>query len=254
MIFRGQTRIMREVDILTKNIIRGYPINIALIAQSGMGKTTLGLKILGDVGIHQSQVSGPPDFNFDFGKRHHLFDEVHELKYPEALYEIMDRGDYTMLLATNESGDLKEPLLNRCIPLIFEAYTEGDLYNILGDIIGDELSKELYPTIIDSCKSNPRELKVLAERLLYVNREVKLTSVRMLKDVMEDILNIYGGLNQNDRIYLDKLDSLGGMASLTLLENSTGLSKSSLLRLEPELIANGYIKISSRGRVLVKKY
>jgi len=50
-----------------------------------------------------------------------------QLKEPEFLYYFLDSGKFTFFLLSNESGNLKEPLINRCIPFIFHPYSQKEI-------------------------------------------------------------------------------------------------------------------------------
>jgi len=55
-----------------------------------------------------------------------------------------------------------------------------------------------------------------------------------------------------DRRYLETLKTLGGKASITLLQYSLGLTRETILReIEPGLIHMGLLRIGPKGRELL---
>ena len=258
MKFYGQNKIIKELGFLLKEVDNGSNYNILFRAPSGYGKSMLGLSILNHVGLSNSRYYIPDkdgEINYiDYDKRFHFMDEIHTFSTPELLYPMMDSNNFTIILATNESGILKEPLTNRCIQFIFEEYAEGEMIELVEDILQEyNLRKELIEAIARGVKGNPRVAKKVCERLNYVFRNYLVPkSIEDLTKILEEILSISeGGLNQLDKHYLEILEKLGGRASLDTLINSTRFDKGTILReIEPFLIYKGMVRISSRGREL----
>jgi Holliday junction resolvasome RuvABC ATP-dependent DNA helicase subunit len=219
-----------------------------------MGKTMMAINILCWLGSNNSGMSTPENnFYFHRDKRFHLIDEVHIIPSPETFYNIMDSKRYTIMLATNEAGDIKEPMLNRCIPLVFEPYTIPELMNIARM----ELTKypQLTDDIVESLATRfriPRVLKQTVERLKSIFPTFLPSTVYELDTVLEEVLDIdREGLNPYERLYLNTLRTLGGKASLNLMINTTRIGKTTILRdVEPGLIYRGFIGLSSKGRTL----
>ncbi len=253
--FHGQHKIVLELTYMISAIKRGQNLNILLLAQSGHGKTMLGEILLYELGgSSNSSIGGPPNFIFDNGKRFNFLDEVHELPQPEILYKLMDCGEYTIILATNESGQLKEPMINRCVPLIFEQYSTDELISMAEDTLGrGEMDGNVLNKIVECSGGNPRELKILLRRLQIIAKREKINTLDKLNHVLENILNIdTRGLNTNSRRYLDFIESVGGQASLSLISFGTGLDQITIKRdIEPTLLQRGLIRITSKGRCLV---
>jgi Holliday junction resolvasome RuvABC ATP-dependent DNA helicase subunit len=257
MEFQGQARLLREVALIENEIRAGRNLNIMLAAPSGWGKTTLALRIINNtVGLGGAQISGPPDFWADPRKRVNFLDEIHMLENPENLYRYLDWGSPVYILATNELGLVKEPLVRRCIPLVFDPYTLSDMVGIVSNILSEfRLSSTVYESIANRCKHSPGIAKVLCQRMSYIFRNVRIpTNLADLDRLIEDILAIdKSGLNAQDRRYLAILQINGGRSSLDLLCNTLHLDRSTVLReIEPQLIYLGYIKISSKGRELLR--
>jgi len=251
--FIGQEKIKRELGALMPEIKRGINYNILLVAPSGYGKTTLAYKLLGMLPNDQSEVSGPPDFNFNPYLRVHFMDEMHELGSPEALYPYLDSRRYVVILATNETGSLKEPLVNRCIPLIFEPYSKSEMKRIIYSRL-PRMPDLFVNDLVKYTKYNPRVADMLCQRLDYViDVNGMPENLEMLHEVILNTLNISeDGLGPLERRYVDFLRSVGGSASLSLITNGTRIDQKTIERdIEPLLVLQGRLAIGHKGRSLL---
>jgi holliday junction DNA helicase RuvB len=256
--FYGQEDIKKELEFLIKDVKdSGNNHNILFRAPSGYGKTTASFMLiksinngLKDFGYYIPDSDGNITNILDF-YRIHFIDEIHCLKHPEILYPLLDSKKYTFILASNESGDLKEPLKNRCIQFIFEPYTEGDMFNIVNDLlIKYKLSKELIMEISLRCKKIPRVAKIICERLDYTFKNYIIpNNLEELNMILQNILHIEKkGLNRQDLIYLDYLQNIES-SSLQNIIYGTGIDRETILtEVEPYLLHLGLISITSRGR------
>lgn len=253
----GQSNIIDELKrILTDIVKRGANHNVIIIGGSGMGKSHL-LKIIANV-IGVRNCIGYNSNNMDSideDKRIHIIDECHLLNTTEILYPFMDDPNYSFFLATNEYGLVKEPLFNRCISIILEPYTIDDL-SILAKIkLKKEgiylINDELYKSIASVSRDSPRRLIEITRRLSLIFKD---QGVPRTLDDLDFLLMSIGvdsktGLTNWDKKYLDFLSSIG-VASLSTIAYSTGIDKGFIIKyIEPFLLKNGYIKITSRGRI-----
>jgi Holliday junction resolvasome RuvABC ATP-dependent DNA helicase subunit len=250
-------RIKREIELLLHDIKENNRnLNILLRAPSGYGKTTCGLIILQRLGIENAEYLLPNNDgtldNLNLGKRFHFIDEAHLIKEPERLYPLMDSSNYTFIIATNESGTLKEPLRNRCIQFIFSKYSFEELKLIVRENLGKyNLSNEMIELITGRVKGNPRIAKIICTRLGYVFSGVGVPNdINELIYILENILQIdENGITELDKIYLNYLQSCGGLAGINTLINGTHIDKETITgEIEPNLINLGLIQITSRGR------
>lgn len=254
--FIGQVKIKRELHALMSEIKRGENYNILLVAPSGFGKTTLAYRMLSSVPYDQCDISGPPDFEFNQNVRFHLLDEIHELSSPEVLYPYMDSRLYTIILASNETGALKEPLVNRCIPLIFERYSNIEMKGIIYSNL-PSIKEEFAVELVKYSKHNPRVATMLCRRLEYVFDSTGMpNTIDELRQVMYDILNISeDGFGPLERRYVDYLRSVGGSASLSLVTNGTRIDQRTIERdIEPLLVLQGILRIGHKGRSLINEF
>jgi Holliday junction DNA helicase RuvB len=163
----------------------------------------------------------------------------------------MDSKRYVFLLASNESGELKEPLKNRCIQFIFSPYSNQDMNLIVSDILNKyNLSEEVTNEIASRCRSTPRIAKVVCERLSYIFKSYLVPrNLAELDQILNGILNIRAnGINEMDQIYLNYLYDVK-KSSLTNLIYSTGIDKNTILtEIEPHLLHLKLIRITSKGR------
>jgi len=252
-----QKRVKRELDLILPQIKNGVNLNILLRAPSGYGKTVTGLMMLKylDPNYENSTYSIPPDENTVFeilkDKRFHFIDEIHIIKNPEYLYEYMDSNNYTFLFATNESGSLKEPLRNRCFPIIFGRYIKKELMQIVDEFLkGYNLPDEFLKIIADRVKGNPRIAKILCMRLQFVFTRYGICKTeKELTLVLDTILYVKeNGITELDEIYLNYLSTVK-LSSLSNIVNSTKIDRYTITNeIEPNLLEKGIISITGRGR------
>ena len=261
--FHGQTIVVNEINLMLNAMIENeQKYNILFRAPSGHGKTTLALYCMSALGLKNCAYYLPNTEGnnlsplFDDRKLIHTIDEIHELKSPEFLYPLMDNGNYSFFILTNESGKLKEPLRNRCIPFIFHPYTLEEISSIIKDSLQSfRVPEEFTIEIANRSRGNPRVAKKICERLGYVFRFYDIPKdLESLKTILEEVLYIKEkGLTRFDEIYLEYLERVGGRASLISLISGTGIDRTTILtEVEPLLLYQGLVEITSRGRTLVE--
>jgi Holliday junction resolvasome RuvABC ATP-dependent DNA helicase subunit len=252
--FVGQTKIMEELNIIYNRMKGGDDFNILFRAPSGYGKTDLGLRII--AGFPNEYLYYIPDdagkINLVLSYRIHFIDEVHTLKQPELLYPHMDSKLFTFLLASNESGELKEPLVNRCIQFIFEEYTKEELSLYVNNIFnnfGIKLSSKQIEIITENGIGNPRIIKQICQRLINIFRIYGIPKdENELVNYIINILRIDNGLTEYHIRYLNYLKEVK-RSSLVNISNCTHIDKATIVRdIEPVLLYKKLIKITPKGR------
>jgi Holliday junction resolvasome RuvABC ATP-dependent DNA helicase subunit len=262
MSFIGQDRIKEEMLGFVEQIKKGKNFSFLITAPSGCGKNDFTFRITYMITGDNRKVSYyniKGEFEFNYNNRIHVFDEIHNLTTPEVLYPIMDSKKYTIFLLTNEKGELKEPLRNRCITFAFVDYTEGEVTQIVKEKLeqdGFYLPDNLCSFIARESNLNPRVAKEdISVRLVNLFR-MKGTAYteQDLKYYLETYLGIVNGLNQDCRKYLEFLRKRNN-CSLDLISNAIQLEKEYIKRqIEPLLVKRGLIDITSRGRSISKQY
>ena len=249
--FINQVKIIAQLGYLQKEIEKGANFNILLRAPSGYGKTTLALKFLEG----KDYIMYPPGERYFFtNKRLHFFDEAHTLKNFEFLYRFMDSKRYTIILATNLSGSLSEPVINRCINFIFEDYSPHHIKEILKSNLEITLREELIDFLSGQCRNNPRVAKMIAFQLSIICRYEGIPqTIAELKRHLRRIGIYEYGLNELDLRYLEFLQEVN-VSSLERLQRGTGLDRDTIINeIEPYLVKMGFIRISSKGREFTGK-
>lgn len=253
--FYGQQRLLREVELIINEINKGKFFNLMITAPSGWGKTKMANLIIEQTyGNELVNIGQSSPWMVDVNKPINFIDEVQTIITQECFYEYCDWGGTNLIFATNELGGVKEPLLNRCIPLIFDPYTLDDIEQIVSDEITN-LPEPIIEAIAERSKLNPRIAKMLCKRVDYIfNNKGVPKSVEQFDNMILEILNIdKAGLTAVDHRYLDFLKLVGGKAGIDLIKNSLHIDKEAILReVEPCLVSLGYVGISSRGRELLK--
>lgn len=252
MTFVGQRHIIRQLDLYLPKIREGDKFNFLLIAPSGQGKTTLGFKMCNYLtkksdkkyGYYLPNASGEVRLNKSCWV--HFVDEVHMLKNPELLYPLLDSKEYIFIFASNMTGGLAEPLVNRCISLMFAPYNHEDLMGIISSIV--KVPTETMLEIIKTSGGNPRILKSICQRFkLYLSA----LPDGSYEDFSKNFLGVKDGLDTMCQRYVEILKVVGGRASLDTLATMLHLDKDTIrYQIEPVLLYNKIITISSRGRSL----
>ena len=250
MLFIGQERIIKELRLLIYHIQRGENVNILFRAPSGYGKTTLGLLCLHTLKDAKYYLGSDFFSFFDRTKRVHFIDEIHTIKEPESLYPLMDTNKYTFIFASNESGTLKEPLRNRCIQFVFSEYTEGELKKIAKHHLRHNFGDDILDYIVKKGFGNPRIIKNICFRINYITHSGDIPKSREeFISLVENTLDL--GEENYINMYLSFLKKVGRAGLETIIAN-TKLDKDTIVNeIEPVLIRQNKIRISSRGRELV---
>jgi Holliday junction resolvasome RuvABC ATP-dependent DNA helicase subunit len=261
MKFIGQNHIMKELKyILPKAYAdNSFNINLMLKANSGYGKTEMGLKIGRYIGgesfiycLAEKDASLIALKISTLSKRVFFIDEVHLFTDPEPFYPLMDSKKYFFIFATNQSAKLKEPFENRCVNFLFESYSQEELRLITREKIPlcRNEPNNFIDLIIKAGEDNPRKISMICIRLNTIFNSIGIPNTEELKVVLEDILNIKEGLDIRERSYLSVLTEMD-TASLDTISSILGYSKDIIkYEIEPSLLYKKLITISSKGRTI----
>jgi Holliday junction resolvasome RuvABC ATP-dependent DNA helicase subunit len=257
--FIGQQEVIDNIHYLIDDVEAGNNYNFMFRAPSGYGKTYLAHRIVHFIHfktLTKSYISFTGDkWRYYQGKRFQLIDEVHLLKDPERIYPLMDSGQHTFMLMSNEYDDLLEPLVNRCFVFNFGPYHKEDLARIASKFFEKNnviLDREFLMSLVDNSRLMPREVENLCKRLVIIFRQRgKPSTIREMENVMFNFCGIRrGGFTVNDEAYLNFLRE-NGRAGLSTLVNVLQIPRQIIINeIEPFLLRKNLIQITTRGRIL----
>ncbi|GEM_PF-1868940 len=284
-------RILRLIsEILEGSLRRGQVLpHMLFVGPPGVGKTTLASYIAERMGVSMIKVIGgaiskPKDIIpilVKLGRGSILFiDEIHRLSpaTEEILYPALDRYEidilvgkgnvkhiylepFTLIGATTLEDKISSPLRSRFSIVVHVGdYEREDLEKMVDMYAGKlPLTDEARDLIIRVSRRNPRRLVLIIERLKDFYMASKRECVKE-EDVME-LLRIIDyepqlGLDRRERKYLHALADTfgGGPVGVKSLAAAIGESVNAVQEIiEPPLLAEGLITITSRGRKLTPK-
>ncbi len=264
--------------------------HVLLSGPPGLGKTTLANIIASEMGVSIKHTSGPvldkkgdlTAILTDLDKGDVLFiDEIHRLKttIEEILYKAMedyqidviigqgigaknislDLNKFTLVGATTRSGLLSSPLRDRFgIPVHLGFYSTEELARIVvrsATILNIMINESSAYEIAKRSRGTPRIANKLLRRIRdFAQVEGDGTIGKDIVELSFTALEIdEEGFDKNDRKILvtiiDKFD--GGPVGLSTIATAVGEEKETIEDVyEPYLLQMGFLKITSRGRVV----
>jgi holliday junction DNA helicase RuvB len=267
--------------------------HVLLHGPPGLGKTTLAFIISREMGVNIRVTSGPAveragdlaalltnlssgDILF-IDEIHRLNRSVEEILYPAmedcALDIIIGKGPsarslrldlspFTLIGATTRAGLISSPLRDRFgILERLEFYTPEALYEILARsarLIGVELDRQGAEAIAMASRGTPR----IANRLLRRVRDYSQVRAEgiITKNVAFEALQILDvdemGLDRTDYLLLETIIHKfeGGPVGLETIAASINEEAATIEEIyEPYLMKVGFLKRTSRGRIVTEK-
>jgi Holliday junction DNA helicase RuvB len=169
---------------------------------------------------------------------------------------------FTLIGATTRAGDLSSPLRDRFgIISKLNYYTEDELYQIVkrtSKVLDTEITDEAARELAKRSRGTPRIANRLFKRVrdfALVNGEGIITT-----EILDDALNRLKvdklGLDETDyNLLLSIIEKFnGGPVGIDAIASSIGEEVSTIEDVyEPYLLQNGYLKRTTRGRVVTDK-
>ena len=267
--------------------------HVLLYGPPGLGKTTLAHIIANELGSNIKTASGPTiEKSGDLAAilstlepNDVLFiDEIHRVpRYiEEVLYSAMedfkldiiigsegqsrsikiDLPPFTLVGATTRAGDLSSPLRDRFgIVSKLEFYTDDELTQIVertARVIGSKIDKDAAHEIAIRSRKTPRIANRLLKRVsdFALVEDKKKIDLDTVKKSLERLKINPHGLDSTDIEYLMSIIKKfnGGPVGIESIASSIGEEATTIEDvIEPFLLQEGYVKRTSRGRVVTEK-
>ena len=267
--------------------------HILLYGPSGLGKTTLAYIIANEMHSNIKSISGPSiEKTGDLAailscleENDVLFiDEIHRIPkfIEEILYSAMEDfyldivigsdstaknikitlPHFTLIGATTRAGDLTSPLRNR-FGIVFKLnyYTNDELKDIVNrtsNILDFSIDKEAALEIAKRSRGTPRIANRLLKRVRDYAQVINDNKVdlKLTKLALEKLKVDRLGLDDTDynllKSIIEKFN--GGPVGIDALASSIGEEQTTIEDVyEPYLLQIGFLKRTTRGRVVTKK-
>lgn len=255
--FKGQRVLKNELAIYMEEMLENN-LNIFLRARSGYGKTKLAHLIAKYVRIKKNEdyyyyLMDSEIRQLRIDRRIIILDEIHLVTNPEWLYPYLDSKKNSFILCTNEYYQTKEPLSRRCIELTFNTYSDAEIKEIVEEFYGEHnfpLRYKFYKIIANISRGRPSTALTISNRLLMILKSIGVPeSSEQFFGILQEFLGIDSlGYNELDRRYIEFLQK-SGRASLNTIALTLNIDKKVILEeIEPKLIEDSILRITSKGR------
>ena len=174
----------------------------------------------------------------------------------------IDLPPFTLVGATTRAGDLSSPLRDRFgIVSKLEFYTDEELKQIVmrtSRVIGSEINEDAALEIAMRSRKTPRIANRLLKRvsdfaLVEGNNKIDL---KIVNKALERLKINKNGLDSTDVEYLMSIINKfnGGPVGIESIASSIGEEITTIEDvIEPFLLQEGYVKRTSRGRIITEK-
>lgn len=249
----GQRQAVRELHAIS---ISADPESVLIRGEYGHGKTTLARLTAKGRGPYK-YYAVPPTWKELAGSYRYsaaiVIDEVHLVRQPEYLYDLMSAGKL-VVFCTTTTGKLPPAFLSRCTTITLRPYTVDEITTIVmksmdrwGNV---RLRRDKAYEVAKRSHANPRIAIVLAKR---VYRLLRMDNRVLTLDTMLEEFDAMGidaeGLDDRHRAYISLLVNADRPLGLLTISRSIGIDEGTLLNeIEPALLRAGRLDITSRGR------
>jgi len=245
-----QPMIIGQDDIITRVrtwIYTGDKVNVLFRGFAGSGKTLIARYYAGMIArdyYHYHMCTGVaislPDDDEPV-----ILDEIHRLKKEEMWYDFSP-----MVGCTTEGSPISDPLKSRMVELWMAEYSLQELTTIVMNATGlPPLSASIAATRGRGSPRTSIQVGNEARRALAFNRISEPTK-EQVSSLCHSMGYLSGGFTPNDLRYLEILSGVSAASAATIAATLNLPRDTIQTEIEPFLMRQGLVRITSRGREL----